>query len=296
MRDIDETNITAAVVEAFHGTPDLRLKAIMTSLVGHLHDFVREVELTTDEWTRAIEYLTRTGQSCTTKRQEFILLSDVLGISMLVDAVNHRMPAGTTETTVLGPFYVQNPPELPPGYDVSRGFKGEPLFVEGFVLSATSEAIADAIVDIWQADSEGFYDVQRSELAGSALRGRFRTDREGRFHFRSIMPTSYLVPEDGTVGEMLRATARQAYRPAHLHFLIAAEGHQTLVTHLFVDGDPYLNNDAVFAVKESLIRDFTREEPGPAPDGTTMDHPWRKLTSTFRLKCAVEENAAPQAA
>ena len=296
MRDCNEKNITTAVLEAFQGTPEVRLKAIMSSLIRHLHDFVREVELTTDEWDRAIDYLSRTGQGCTAERQEFILLSDVLGVSMLVDAINHRMPGGATETTVLGPFYVQNPPELPHGYDVSRGLKGEPLFVEGFVLSATLTPIANAIVDIWQAESEGFYDVQRTELPGSTLRGRFRTDREGRFHFWSIMPTSYPVPQDGTAGELLRATARHPYRPAHLHFLIAAEEHETLVTHLFVDGDPYLNSDAVFGVKESLIRNFTKEEPGAAPDGRTMDRPWRKLTSTFRLKGAAKPSAAPRAA
>jgi hydroxyquinol 1,2-dioxygenase len=296
MRNFDEKNITAAVVDAFQGTPDARLKTIMTSLVRHLHDFVREVELTTDEWTRAIDYLTRTGQSCTPQRQEFILLSDVLGISMLVDAINHRMPAGTTETTVLGPFYVQNPPELPHGFDVSRGVKGEPLFVEGSVFSATAEPVADAIVDIWQADSEGFYDVQRTESPGSTLRGRFRTDRQGRFHFWSIMPTSYPVPQDGTAGEMLRATARHPYRPAHLHFLIAAHGHETLVTHLFAAGNPYLDSDAVFAVKESLIREFTNEAPGSAPDGSRMDRPWRKLTCRFGLKPLAEQSAGHRAA
>jgi hydroxyquinol 1,2-dioxygenase len=206
------------------------------------------------------------------------------------------MPAGATETTVLGPFYVQNLPELPHGFDVSRGFKGEPLFVEGSVCSATAEPIADAIVDIWQSDSEGFYDVQRTELPGSVLRGRFRTDRQGRFRFRSIMPTSYPVPQDGTAGEMLRAAARLPYRPAHLHFLIAAEGHQTLVTHLFVAGDPYLDSDAVFAVKESLIREFTKEAPGSAPDGSRMDHPWRKLSCSFGLKPLADQSTAHRAA
>jgi hydroxyquinol 1,2-dioxygenase len=215
---------------------------------------------------------------------------------MLVDAINHRRPAGTTETTVLGPFYVPNLSELPHGFDLSRGCKGEPLFVEGSVFSATGEPVADAIVDVWQADSEGFYDVQRTEVPGGTLRGRFRTGRQGQFHFWSIMPTSYPVPQDGTAGEMLRATARHPYRPAHLHFLIAAEGHETLVTHLFVDGDPYLDSDAVFAVKESLVREFAKEAPGPAPDGSTMNHPWRKLTCTFGLKPLVERSATYRAA
>jgi hydroxyquinol 1,2-dioxygenase len=292
VHDFSERNITAAVVEALQGTPDPRLKTILTSLVRHLHDFVREVDLSQDEWKFAIDYLTRTGRTCTEKRQEFILLSDTLGISILVDAINHRLTAGATETTVLGPFYVQNPPELPLGFDLGRGLPGEPLYVEGCVRSAAGAPVANAVVDTWQADDEGYYDVQRSELSGPRLRGRFRTDPQGRFHFWSIMPTAYPVPEDGTAGEMLRATGRHPYRPAHVHFLVAADGHETLTTHIFADGDPYLDSDAVFAVKSSLIRAFTKEPAGTTPDGTRMDRPWRKVTCNFGLEPLAGQRAA----
>ena len=291
MRDFGERNITAAVAEAFQGTPDPRLKQVMSALVRHLHEFVREVDLTQEEWSFAIDYLTRTGQACSEKRQEFVLLSDTLGISMLVDAINHRMPIGATETTVLGPFYVQNPPERPLGFDLGHGLEGEPLYVEGIVSSAAGAPLPNAMVDTWQSDGEGYYDVQHSG-SDLRLRGRFRTDPQGRFHFWSIMPTSYPIPQDGTAGEMLRATARHPYRPAHVHFLIAAEGHETLITHIFADGDPYLDSDAVFAVKDSLIREFTREPAGVAPDGTSRNRPWRKLTYNFGLRPLAISRAA----
>ncbi len=241
----------------------------MTSLVRHLHDFVRDVEPSFAEWTAAIEFLTRTGQKCSDTRQEFILLSDTLGVSMLVDAVNHRTPQGATETTVLGPSYVQNPPELPLDTDVSPDLPGEPLFVEGTASSASGEPLAGAIVDIWHADQDGFYDVPLPATERPTARARFRTDAEGRFHFWTIQPTFYPIPDDGPVGEMIKATRRNPYRPAHVHVIISAPGHETLVTHVFVDGDPYLGSDAVFGVKQSLIRDFTHE----APDGHRLAPP-----------------------
>ena len=280
MRDFDETNITAAVIEQFGAATDPRLKRIMTSLVQHLHDFVREVEPTFEEWSVAVDYLTRTGQTCTDKRQEFILLSDTLGISMLVDAINHRMPEGATETTVLGPFYVAGPPELPLGADISNGLHGEPLLVEGTVSSSDGTPLAGAIVDIWQADGDGYYDVQQPDLEGALLRARFRTDREGRFHFRSIMPAYYPIPHDGPVGQMLAATQRHPNRPAHVHFMIAAPGHETLITHIFAADSPYLDSDAVFGVKNSLIAEFARRPAGAAAE---CDH--RHLTYDFGLKC-----------
>lgn len=279
MRDFDETNITAAVIEQFGAATDPRLKRIMTSLVQHLHDFVRDVEPTFEEWSFTIDYLTRTGQTCTDKRQEFILLSDTLGVSMLVDAINHRMPEGATETTVLGPFYVDGPPELPLGADVSGGMAGEPLLVEGTVSSSDGTPLAGAIVDVWQADDDGYYDVQRPELEVSLLRARFRTDGEGRFHFRSIMPAYYPIPHDGPVGQMLAATKRHPNRPAHVHFMIAAEGHETLITHIFAADSPYLDSDAVFGVKNSLIVAFVHRPAGGAAE---RDH--RYLAYDFGLK------------
>jgi hydroxyquinol 1,2-dioxygenase len=276
------SNITEAVIERFADTPDPRLKNIMTSLVQHLHDFVRDVELTYEEWTVAIDFLTRTGQICNDKRQEFILLSDTLGVSMLVDAINHRMPEGATQTTVLGPFYVNDPPEVAHGDDVSAGLPGEPLFVEGRVTSASGRPIAGAVVDIWHSDSEGFYDVQTSRE--TALRARLRTGPDGRFHFWTIVPRYYPIPDDGPVGQMLAATKRHPFRPAHVHFMIDAPGHEKLMTHVFRDGDIYLDSDAVFGVKNSLIREFAQQPPGVAPDGRRMEWTWRKLSYDFGLK------------
>jgi hydroxyquinol 1,2-dioxygenase len=284
MRDLDETNITAAVVERFANTPDPRLKEIITSLVRHLHAFARDVRLSFAEWSRAVDFLTRTGQICTDKRQEFVLLSDVLGLSTLVDAIDHPASSGVTESTVLGPFYVANPPELPLGADVSGGLEGEPLLVEGTVSSSDGRHIAGAVVDTWHSDNEGFYDVQRPELSSAALRGRFRTDARGRFRFWSIMPRFYPIPDDGPVGRLLKATARHPFRPAHVHFMISAPGHETLVTHVFAADSPYLDSDAVFGVKNALIRDFTHEPPGTAPDGKAMQQPWRRLSYDFGLK------------
>jgi hydroxyquinol 1,2-dioxygenase len=292
MRDFDENNITAAVIERFANTPDPRLKEVLTSLVRHLHAFARDVRLSFAEWSAAIDFLTRTGQMCTDKRQEFILLSDTLGLSMLVDAIDHPGSAGATESTVLGPFYVNNPPELPLGSDVSGGLQGEPLYVEGTVSSSDGRPLAGAIVDIWHSDNDGFYDVQRPELSEAALRGRFRSDGQGRLHFWSIMPRYYPIPDDGPVGERIKATARHPNRPAHVHFMISAPGHETLVTHVFAADSPYLDSDAVFGVKNDLIREFTREPPGDAPDGRVMLRPWRKLHYDFGLKRAEASLAA----
>jgi hydroxyquinol 1,2-dioxygenase len=295
VRDFNENNITDAVIDRFKNTPDPRLKKVLTSLVKHLHDFVRDVELTEAEWTQAIAFLTRTGQLCTDKRQEFILLSDTLGVSMLVDAINHRFAKGATETTVLGPFYVQNPPEAAPGADISHGAAGEPLYVDGSILSVDGKPVPNAIIDVWHSDSEGFYDVQLPGLEEPTLRARFHSDAQGRFSFWTILPRYYPIPYDGTVGDMLKASARHPYRPAHVHFMIIADGLEPLVTHLFVDGDQYLDTDAVFAVKNSLIRDFTRQAPGIAPDGKKIDTPWRRLHNDFVLSKAVAKKSAPAA-
>lgn len=284
MRDFDEHNITDAVLEQFDKTPDPRLKQVMQSLVRHLHAFVQEIEPSFAEWGQAIDFLTRTGRMCSDVRQEFILLSDTLGVSMLVDAINHRQPAGATETTVLGPFYVQGAPEVPNGADIGGGMEGEPLLVEGMVTSAGGVPLAGAVVDVWHSDADGYYDVQRPELAEHALRARLRSDAEGRFRFWSIMPKFYPIPDDGPVGEMLAATARHPNRPAHVHFMISAPGHDTLVTHVFAEDSPYLDSDAVFGVKSSLIRPFLERPPGQAPDGRRMPRPWRHLHYDFGLK------------
>lgn len=273
MRDFDENSITAAVLERLAAAPDPRMRQVTQSLVQHLHDFVRDVEPSFEEWQAAISFLTRIGQMCDDKRQEFILLSDTLGVSMLVDAINHRMPEGATPTTVLGPFYVEDAPELPLGAEVAQAMKGERLHVSGQVRTAGGAPIAGALVDIWHSDEDGFYDVQRPAEEHASLRARFRTDDQGRFHFWTLLPTSYPVPDDGPVGDLLRATGRHPMRPAHVHFMIAAPGHETLVTHVFVAGDAYLDSDAVFGVKQDLIAEFTR-----APEGH------RVLQYDFALK------------
>ena len=230
---------------------------------------------------------------CSDTRQEFILLSDTLGVSMLVDAINHRLPQGATETTVLGPFYVQDAPELPLGADISGGMKGRPLLVEGSVNAVGGHALADAIVDTWHSDDDGFYDVQHlDEVGGLALRGRFRTDADGRFSFWSIVPQFYPIPTDGPVGKMLDAQDRHAYRPAHVHFMIAAPGYETLVTHVFVAGDRYLDSDVVFGVKDSLIRQLEDRPAETAGDGREMAEPYAVMRYDFVLAPALKAGDA----
>jgi hydroxyquinol 1,2-dioxygenase len=284
MRDFDENSITDAVLQRLAGAEDPRLRQVAQSLVRHLHAFVRDVEPSFEEWQHAINFLTRIGHMCDGKRQEFILLSDTLGVSMLVDAINHRLPEGATPTTVLGPFYVEGAPELPLGAEVARAMKGEALHVSGRVTTAGGGPIPGAIVDIWHSDEDGYYDVQRADQPDANLRARFRTDAEGRFHFWTLIPTSYPVPDDGPVGDLLRATGRHPMRPAHVHFMIAAPGHETLVTHVFVAGDPYLDSDAVFGVKQELIAEFVQHPPGKGPDGRALQGTWRKLSYDFALK------------
>jgi hydroxyquinol 1,2-dioxygenase len=281
MRDFDEHSITQAVIDAVANTPSPRLKQVTEAFVRHFHDFVREVEPTYDEWMTGIEFLTRTGQMCSGNRQEFILLSDTLGVSMLVDAINHRFPEGATESTVMGPFYVEDPPEFPLGADISNGVIGEPLLVQGTVRTVDGVPLARATVDTWQSDSEGYYDVQHGDQL--ALRGRLRTDVDGRFWFWAIVPSSYPIPNDGPVGEMVRAQGRHPYRPAHVHFKISAGGFVELVTHVFVAGDQYLDSDAVFGVKTSLIHELERRPAGTAPDGRVMDRPYAIMRYDFAL-------------
>lgn len=283
MRNFSETTITAAVLERLADTPSPRAKAISEALVRHLHAFVREVRPTEAEWAAGIEFLTRTGQMCSATRQEFILLSDTLGVSMLVDAIDHAQPQGATATTVLGPFYVADPPEVPSGVDISHGEGGEPLLVEGTVSHPDGTPIAGAWIDTWHSDADGYYDVQRGETPDLSLRARLRTDVAGRFWFRSIVPSCYPIPHDGPVGQMLEAQARHPYRPAHVHFMIGAAGCQTLVTHIFIDGDRYLDSDVVFGVKDELIRRLERVSSGTTPAGHAITRPTALLRYDFVL-------------
>jgi len=254
----NEEQITRNVLDSMANTPNPRLKQVMTSLIIHLHTFIREVELSQEEWALGIQFLTRAGQICDEKRQEFILLSDITGTSMLVDAINHRLSEGATESTVFGPFYREGAPELPMGATISQDGRGEPAVVTGQVRSTNGIPIAGALLDVWETDENGLYEQQDPEQPDMNLRGKFRTDHEGRYYFVGIKPVSYAIPDDGPVGQLLRALSRHPFRPAHIHLLVSADGFMSVTTHLFVKGDPYLDSDAVFGTKDSLVVDFIR--------------------------------------
>jgi hydroxyquinol 1,2-dioxygenase len=287
MRNIIEDTITQAVVASMREAKDARLRTVMTCLVQHLHSFAREVKLTEDEWFQAIRFLTAVGHITDDKRQEFILLSDTLGLSTLVTAQNNQKPSGCTEPTVFGPLFVEGAQEYKSGDDISGGASGELCFVSGRVLSVDGAPIASARIDVWQSDEDGFYDVQRrpepSLTAEHWTRGRLSSAADGSFYFRSILAEAYPIPHDGPVGRLLDALGRHPWRPAHLHFMIAAPGYETLVTHIFRSGGQYLDSDAVFGVRSSLIADWVRHEPGAAPDGTNLGDAFYTLQYDFVL-------------
>lgn len=286
MRDHSEETLTEAVLDRVQHAADPRTREMLQALVRHVHAFVREVRPTETEWKLAIDFLTRTGQMCDDRRQEFILLSDTLGVSMLVDTINHARGGGTTETTVLGPFYVEHAPTVELGADISGGLKGDPLFVEGIVRSENGTVLSNAVVDVWQSDDEGHYDLQFNDPNLFFLRGRLKTDEQGRFWFWSIMPRNYPIPTDGPVGALLAAAGRHPFRPAHLHFMIAAPGHNKLITHIFVKGDDYLDSDVVFGVKDSLIADFESRTKTTTLSGVEINRPHRYLRYDFSLQTA----------
>ncbi len=265
---------------------DARLKEILTSLVRHVHAFIREVNLTEAEWLTGIQFLTATGQLCDDKRQEFILLSDTLGATTMKDIINNRKPPGATEYTILGPFYRSNAPALPLGRNIAGDVTGEPVIVSGRVLAPDGTAIPNAALDVWQSDAERHYDLQIPDLEGTVLRAIFHTDAEGRFFFRTIKPSFYPIPYDGPVGQMLIATKRHPYRPAHIHFIVSAEGFQTVTTELFAEGDPYLDSDTVFSVRESLIVPFMRHDPAEEADRLKMFAPFYTVEYDFVLEPA----------
>lgn len=273
--------LTAQVVDSFRAG-DPRLRELLTGLVRALHGYARTHELTQAEWQAAIDFLTATGHATDERRQEFVLLSDTLGLSSVVDVLTHSRTPDTTSSAVLGPFYTEGPPELAQGADVSAGKKGTPLWVDVAVTGTDDRPVPGAVVDVWQSDEDGFYDLQLPEEDGPVLRGRFRTGDDGRLRFRSILPAAYPIPADGPVGSMLDATGRHPFRAPHLHFLITADGYRELITQLFVAGGAHLDSDAVFGVKEDLIVDFV-PRTGAMPDGTVPDGGWRQLTFTFRI-------------
>lgn len=266
-----ETALTEQVVASFDGAADARLKQIMQALTRHLHAFIREVRLTEPEWKTAIDFLTAAGHITDDRRQEFILLSDVLGASMQTINVNNEAYQDATEATVFGPFFLENAPEIPQGGDISAGAVGQPCWVEGTVSDTDGNPVPGARIEVWECDEDGLYDVQYPD-GRMAARAHLFTDDEGRYRFWGLTPVPYPIPHDGPVGKMLAATGRSPVRAAHLHFMASAADLRTLVTHIFVDGDPQIEiGDSVFGVKESLIKEFTVQPAGtPTPDGRDL--------------------------
>jgi hydroxyquinol 1,2-dioxygenase len=283
-----ETLLTDQVVHSFDATPSPRVRTLLQELVRHLHAYAREVRLTEEEWQYAIEFLTRTGHITDDRRQEFILLSDVLGLSMLTIGINAPADVEATEPTVFGPFFVHDAPEIEYGGDAAQGAKGEPCWVTGRITDTAGNALGGAEIEVWEADDDGFYDVQYSDGRTSG-RARMRADAEGRYGFWSVKPAAYPIPGDGPVGDLLRASDRSPMRPAHIHFMVAAPRHRTLVTHVFADDSAHLGDDAVFGVKRSLIRTFAEQPPGDGPAGRSLDERW--WTLEFDVKLATEDRA-----
>lgn len=275
---------SAEVVAASFARADPRLREVLTSLVTHLHAVVKEVGLTSAEWEQAIAFLTATGHRCDEVRQEFILLSDVLGISMLVETINHRAAGGATESTVTGPFHVVASPPRALGDTIALDGKGEQCLVTGQVTGTGGAPLPGASIDVWQASADGFYDVQQPGIQPERnLRGLFTADAGGRFWFTTIVPSHYPIPDDGPVGRLLRAAGRHPYRPAHVHFLVTAPGHRPVTTHLFVEGSPYIDSDAVFGVKESLVRPFAVVDDPERAAAHGLRNPFRAVDFEVRL-------------
>jgi hydroxyquinol 1,2-dioxygenase len=291
---VTEENLTDVVRERWTDISDPRLREIMAAAIKHLHAFVREVEPTEAEWFTAVDWLTRTGKMCTDKRQEFILASDVLGVSMLVDAINHRLSTGATPTTVEGPFHVADAPEVANGADMAKGAPGIPCFVIGQVRALDGGPIGGAVLDLWQTDGEGLYEAQRN-VQGPWMRGLYHSQADGSFVVRTVAPIAYTIPMDGTVGELMRRTDISHMRPAHIHFCVTAPGYHRLVTHLFQRGDEYIETDVVYGVKEPLIVDFHKEPAGAkAPTGETIDIPFYVVHYDFVLERAAQAAVAAE--
>ena len=279
-----EANSAEVVISRIAADTDPRLRQIVSVLVKHLHAAVKELEPSQDEWLQAIQFLTATGHKCDDWRQEFILLSDVLGVSMLVDAINNRKPSGASESTVLGPFHVDGAPELAMGADICLDQKGEPMLVRGRILDIKGNPIAAAKIDVWQANDEGFYDVQQQGIQPEFnLRGVFRTGSNGAYWFRGVKPRYYPIPADGPVGQMLQALGRHPYRPAHLHYIITATGFAPLTTHIFDPDDEYIHSDAVFGVKQSLMAKFDWIDQPQAIADADMTTPFYLVEHDFVL-------------
>jgi hydroxyquinol 1,2-dioxygenase len=273
-----EEELVARVVQSFANCSDARLRLLMQALTRHLHAFIREVRLTEEEWSAAIRFLTEAGDITDDQRQEFILLSDVLGASMQTITVNHQAMGDATEATVLGPFHTEQAPEIEQGGDIIGGASGMPCWVEGVVTDVEGRPVPHARIEVWEADDQGRYDVQYGDDRVAA-RAHLTTDASGGYRFWALKPTPYPIPDDGPVGVMLRAVGRSPVRASHLHFMVTAPGYRRLVTHIFVEGDAQLDlGDSVFGVRDSLIKGFEDQEPGTtAPDGRDLgNQPWTR--------------------
>ncbi|MGA8872675.1 MAG: dioxygenase [Candidatus Acidiferrales bacterium] len=268
MRVIDENTITDAALDQMSSTPNPRLKEIMSSLVRHLHAFTREVDLTPEEWLEGIRFLTAVGQKCTAHRQEFILLSDTLGLSSLVNTLHDkRGTEPATKSSLLGPFYRQDAPMMELGSSIISQGTGSEVVIHGYVRNAAGQGIPNALVQIWEPDETGNYDLQKHDPSVMDLRGCFHADSEGRYYLRGVCPTGYMIPMDGPVGDMIRAQKRHGYRPAHIHFVIGAPGYRELVTALYISGDDHIDSDTVFGVSDSLVTSVNKNDPSsPFPN------------------------------
>jgi hydroxyquinol 1,2-dioxygenase len=286
MQPVTEDNITELAAARWSTAHDPRTAEVLSALVRHLHAFAREVRLTEDEWMAAVQWLTRTGQISDEKREEFILASDVLGLSMLVVQMNHRLDPAATPATVLGPFHIEGSPELGFGADMADGVDGTPLYISGTVRDLAGTPVPGAVLDVWQADTEGFYESQIAGLDEARLRGKYTTRDDGRYCVRTVAPKGYTIPMDGPVGELIGRTAISHFRPAHVHFLLAVPGYEPLITHLFQQGADHLDSDVVFGTKQELVVAFEPREPGPTPDGGTCGQPWLSATYDFVLQPA----------
>ncbi|MGY1607918.1 MULTISPECIES: dioxygenase family protein [unclassified Geodermatophilus] len=284
MQLVTEENITDLAVERWATARDPRTAELLTALVRHLHAFAREVRLTEAEWMAAVQWLTRTGQISDAKREEFILASDVLGLSMLVVQMNHRLDPRATPATVLGPFHVEGSPELGYGADMSQGLPGTPLFVSGVVTDLDGAPVPGAVLDVWQADNEGLYESQHADVDEARLRAKYRTREDGSYCLRTVAPLGYTIPMDGPVGELIARTEISHFRPAHVHFLLDVPGYEPLITHLFQEGAQYLDSDVVFGTKAELVVRFEEREPGETPDGGTSAEPWLEARYDFVLQ------------
>ena len=290
MSEYNQDKLTADALAVYAKTRDPRLRTIMTALVRHVHAFAREVDLTPEEWLAGLRFLTETGQISTEKRPEFILLSDVLGLSMMVVSLAQARASGdakgateATEATVEGPFFWAGAPDVALGADIGEGVPGEPTYYAGSVTDLDGRPLAGALLDVWSGDGDGKYDVQLAPEPTMRARGRFRTDDQGRYWFWSIRPNFYPIPDDGPVGVMMRATDRSIYRPGHLHMIVSADRHVPVTTHIFVAGSPYIDDDAVFGKRDSLVVPFEKHAPGRAPDGREMKVPYHSASYDFRL-------------